>query len=98
MDHVRPTLVKKGATIGANATIVCGVTLGNYCFVGAGSVVTRNVPDYGLVIGNPAKRIGWMCVCGERLGDDLKCDVCDATYAFSRDGFLTKIDPADSDL
>ena len=76
MDQVRPTLVKKGATIGANATVVCGTTLGRYSFVGAGAVVTRNVPDHALVLGNPAKQIGWMCECGERLSDELECQFC----------------------
>ena len=80
MDQVRPTLVKRGATLGANSTIVCGTTLGRYSFVGAGAVVTRNVPDHALVIGNPAKQIGWMCECGERLGDDLECIVCGKKY------------------
>jgi len=61
------TLVKKGATIGANATIVCGITLGEYAFVGAGTVVTKDVPGYALVVGNPAKQIGWMSAFGERL-------------------------------
>jgi UDP-2-acetamido-3-amino-2,3-dideoxy-glucuronate N-acetyltransferase len=63
----RPTLVKRGASIGANATIICGVTLGSYCFIGAGSVVTRDVPDYGLCYGNPARLHGWMCQCGVQL-------------------------------
>jgi UDP-2-acetamido-3-amino-2,3-dideoxy-glucuronate N-acetyltransferase len=76
MDQVRPTLVKKGATLGANATIICGTVLGRYCFVGAGSVVTHNVPDHALVVGNPSKTIGWMCVCGERLSDQLDCIAC----------------------
>jgi UDP-2-acetamido-3-amino-2,3-dideoxy-glucuronate N-acetyltransferase len=61
------TLVRRGATIGANATVVCGVTLGRYAFVGAGAVVTRDVRDHALVVGNPARQIGWMCRCGERL-------------------------------
>ena len=61
------TLVRKGASIGANATIVCGVTLGRFCFVGAGSVVTRDVPDYALVVGNPAHQTGWMSEAGEKL-------------------------------
>ena len=76
MDQVRPTLVKKGATIGANATVVCGVTLGRYCFIGAGAVVNKNIPDFALVVGNPAKQIGWACECGERLADDLECVAC----------------------
>lgn len=66
-DTFLPTLVKRGSSIGANATIVCGVTLGENCFVGAGSVVIRDVPAYAMVVGNPARRIGWMCACGEKL-------------------------------
>lgn len=66
-SEYRKTLVRKGATIGANATIVCGVTLGSYCFIGAGAVVTRDVPDYALMIGVPAQQNGWMCECGVRL-------------------------------
>ena len=76
MDQVRPTLVKKGATIGANATIICGAISGRYHFIGAGAVVNTNVPDYALVVGNPAKQIGWACKCGERLADDLEWVVC----------------------
>jgi len=67
-----PTLVKKGATIGANATIVCGITIGAYAFIGAGAVVIRDVPDYALVVGNPARRIGWMSQAGQRLEFDEK--------------------------
>ncbi|HEY1170932.1 MAG TPA: DapH/DapD/GlmU-related protein [Verrucomicrobiae bacterium] len=70
--EILPTLVKKGASVGANATIVCGVTLGNYCMVGAGSVVTTDVPDYALVVGNPARVIGYVCACGKRLAVDYK--------------------------
>jgi UDP-2-acetamido-3-amino-2,3-dideoxy-glucuronate N-acetyltransferase len=65
--QVSETLVKKGASIGAHATIVCGVTIGEWAMIGAGAVVTKSVPDYGLVIGNPAKLIGFVCPCGERL-------------------------------
>lgn len=63
-----PTIIRRGATIGANATIVCGITLGRYSFIAAGSVVTRNVPDYALMIGNPARQQGWMSRHGHRLG------------------------------
>jgi UDP-2-acetamido-3-amino-2,3-dideoxy-glucuronate N-acetyltransferase len=66
-DKYETTLVKKGATIGANATIVCGNTLGEFCFIGAGAVVTKDVPPYALVVGNPAKQIGWMSENGHRL-------------------------------
>src|SRR6266513_910263 len=68
-NEYKKTRVGRGATLGANATILCGVTLGEYAFVGAGSVITKNVPAYGLMVGVPARRIGWMCQCGERLSD-----------------------------
>lgn len=90
MDQVRPTLVKKGATIGANATIVCGVILGRYCFIGAGAVVNKNVPDYAIVVGNPARQIGWTCECGERLTEDLDCLGCGKQYE-KKAGELEKI-------
>jgi UDP-2-acetamido-3-amino-2,3-dideoxy-glucuronate N-acetyltransferase len=80
MDQVRPTLVKKGTTIGANATIVCGVTLGRYSFIGAGAVVTKDVPAHALMVGNPARQIGWVCECGEKLDEKLKCTVCEKVY------------------
>jgi len=66
------TVVKKSASLGANSTIVCGITIGKYAFVGAGAVVTKDVPDYGLVTGNPARLSGWMCACGTKL--DIKAD------------------------
>jgi len=72
-DEFRPTLVRRGATIGANATIVCGVTLGEYCFIGAGAVVTRDVPPFAVMTGVPARRVGWASHAGERLGPDLVC-------------------------
>ncbi|NJB68963.1 UDP-2-acetamido-3-amino-2,3-dideoxy-glucuronate N-acetyltransferase [Desulfobaculum xiamenense] len=76
MHEVRETLVRRGATLGANCTIVCGVTIGRHAFVGAGAVVTHSVPDHALVMGNPARQAGWMCACGERLDDSLTCSAC----------------------
>ena len=72
-DEFGTTLVKRGATIGANATIVCGHTLGAYCMIAAGAVVTKDVPDYALMAGIPARRIGWVSQSGDRLGADLTC-------------------------
>ena len=86
------TLVKRGASIGANATVVCGATLGEYCFIGAGAVVTKDVLPYALMAGVPARRIGWMCQCGEKLeksaegGAAWHCPVCRASYAASGEG------------
>ncbi len=90
----RATLVKRGASIGANATVVCGHDLGEYAFVAAGAVVTRSVPPYALVAGVPARVIGWMCACGERLalgadvpeGAAARCTACGARYERSADG------------
>ena len=79
-DEYRPTMVRRGATIGANATIVCGITLGEYCFIGAGAVVNRDVPAHALMVGNPARQIGWMSAYGERLDDDLSCPVSGKRY------------------
>ncbi len=81
-SEYRKTLVRRGATIGANATIVCGATLGEYSFVGAGAVVTGDVAPHALVVGVPARRIGWMCKCGERLPDNGvgTCDSCGERY------------------
>ncbi len=92
----KKTLIKRGASIGANATVVCGHTLGEYCFIGAGSVVTKDVPAYALIVGNPGRITGWMCHCGVKLvsGKDLKegtkhvCTVCRAAYQV-KDGKLT---------
>ena len=87
------TLVKQGASIGANATIVCGNTLGRFSFVGAGAVVTKNVGDYALVVGNPARRIGWMCHCGERLAltaGAATCGRCGTRYR-EQQGELTRL-------
>ena len=89
MDEVRPTLVKTGASIGANATIVCGTTIGRYAFVGAGAVVTKDIPDHALVVGNPARPIGWMCTCGTRLNGELQCDTCGQRFQNSDTGLQT---------
>jgi len=92
MDQVRPTLVKEGATLGANCTIVCGHTIGRYAFVGAGAVVTRNVPDHALVVGNPARLIGWACTCGERFEEDLSCPSCGKQYRKTGSGLISTDD------
>lgn len=82
-DEYRRTRVRKGATIGANATIVCGHDIGEYAFIGAGAVVTADVPSYGLMIGVPARLAGWMCRCGVRLpavGERVECPGCGEVY------------------
>ncbi len=85
-DEFRATRVGRGASVGANATIVCGNDLGSYCLVGAGAVVTEPVRPYAIVVGVPAKQIGWVCACGERLhlefeeGSDTRCTACAAVY------------------
>lgn len=81
-NEYKPTLVCRGATIGANATIVCGHTIHEYAFIGAGSVVTKDVLAHALMVGNPARRIGWMCQCGERLPSQERphCRHCGSDY------------------
>ena len=84
----RRTLVRRGATLGANSTIVCGNTVGEYAMVGAGAVVTRDVAPYALDLGVPARRVGWMCQCGEKLESNrekVKCQKCGSTYRLSAD-------------
>ena len=91
----RPTLVRQGATLGANATVLCGLTIGRFAFVGAGAVVTRDVPDFALVTGSPGRQQGWMCRCGIKLKLPVKggrrrvsCQVCEAGYRRSRAGLI----------
>lgn len=81
------TLVQKGATIGANATVMCGITIGTYAVVGAGCVVVKNVPIYTIVVGNPARWAGYACRCGRTLSDELKC-TCGASYQIINDKII----------
>jgi len=88
-DQFAPTRVGRGATVGANAVVVCGHHLGEWCMVGAGAVVTRDVPDHALVVGNPARRMGWVCRCGVRLpdgsGQSVACAECGVGYRIEGD-------------
>ena len=91
-DEYQTTLVKKGSSIGANATIMCGITIGECAFIGAGAVVTRDVPDYALVFGNPARLRGWMCQCGVQLNfidGAATCEACGQAY-FQEDDVTTR--------
>jgi UDP-2-acetamido-3-amino-2,3-dideoxy-glucuronate N-acetyltransferase len=96
-DEYRRTLVKQGASIGANATVVCGHTIGRYAFIGAGAVVTRDIPDYALVVGNPGRIAGWMCQCGVKLAlshdtqknEDATCSACGSGYV-KRNGVVSE--------
>ena len=89
-DEFAVTLVKTGATIGANATIICGNTLGAYCMIAAGAVVTKDVPDYALMAGLPARRIGWVSQSGDRMGDDLICPRTGQQYEEHGDTLVLK--------
>jgi len=80
-EGYKKTLVKRGASIGANATIVCGHTIGRWAMVAAGAVVIKDVPDYALMAGVPARKIGWVCQCGKKLGEGLACLECGRKYA-----------------
>jgi UDP-2-acetamido-3-amino-2,3-dideoxy-glucuronate N-acetyltransferase len=99
MTELRPTLVRRGATLGANCTIVCGITVGAYAFVGAGAVVARDVPDFSLFVGNPARLAGWRCVCGNRLAFNEQsavgtCSECGRT--FTKSGSVVTLHAADA--
>jgi UDP-2-acetamido-3-amino-2,3-dideoxy-glucuronate N-acetyltransferase len=93
----RQTLIRRGATLGANSTVVCGHTIGRYAFIGAGAVVTKEVPDYALVVGNPGRIVGWMCQCGVKVAIgaraplEASCGACGKRYE-SKTGVMTEID------
>ncbi len=80
MSELKKTIIKKGVTIGANSTIVCGITLGEYSFIGAGSVVIKDVPQHSLIVGNPGRLIGYVCECGEKLNNKYICPICKKEY------------------
>lgn len=90
-EEFKKTRVKKGATIGANATIVCGIILGEYCFIGAGAVITKDVKPYALMVGVPARQKGWVSRSGAILGDDLVCPETGEKYILA-DGYLKLMD------
>lgn len=94
-EHYVKTLVKEGASIGANATIICGHTIGKHALIAAGAVVTKDVPDYALMAGVPAKRAGWACECGESLKYGLSCKACGRTY-IETNGILSEAKPIDT--
>lgn len=90
-DEYRDTLVRRGATLGANCTIVCGVTIGEYAFIGAGAVVARDVSAYALMLGVPARQVGWMSRAGGRLGSDLICPLDQTRYRLISEGELEPV-------
>ncbi|HHY79570.1 MAG TPA: N-acetyltransferase [Thermoanaerobacter sp.] len=92
-NEYKKTIVKKGASVGANATIVCGHNIGSYAFVGAGAVVTKDVPDYALVIGTPAKVVGYVCKCGnklEKINNIYKCSICSKEYILANENLISR--------
>ena len=89
-DGYAKTLVKEGASLGAGVVVVCGITIGENALVGSGSVVTKDVPDYALLVGNPARQIGWACECGGKLDESLHCPVCGQTYQKAINGLKKK--------
>ena len=90
--ELKKTLIKKGASIGANATIVCGNCIGRYALIGAGSVVVSDVPDYALMVGVPARQIGWVCECGRKLDNSMYCSKCETEYTTINSRQIKKIE------
>jgi predicted dehydrogenase/serine acetyltransferase len=88
MSEIKPTLVKKGATLGANCTVICGHTIGSYAFIAAGAVVTKDVPDYALMMGSPARQKGWLCRCGNKLNSKYHCLQCGSKYKLNENKLL----------
>jgi UDP-2-acetamido-3-amino-2,3-dideoxy-glucuronate N-acetyltransferase len=98
MHELRATLVRRGATFGANCTVVCGITVGQYAFVGAGAVVVKDVPDFALVVGNPGRIVGWMCLCGHRIrfeSEDGLGECVECRRQYHKDGKQVKSRQAD---
>jgi len=91
MSEIKTTLIKKGASLGANCTIVCGHTIGSYAFIAAGAVVTKDVPDYALMMGNPARQKGWLCQCGNKLDGKYQCPQCGSKYKIKAKQGLQKL-------
>lgn len=92
-EEYKQTVIKKGASIGANATIVCGYDIGRYAFIGAGAVVTKDVPDYALMVGNPARILGYVCECGNRLkksNKEYKCNICNKEYEIINENLIPR--------
>lgn len=89
-NEYKATIVKEGATIGANATIICGNEIGKYALIGAGAVITNNVPDFALMVGVPAEKIGWVCKCGEILSKNYICSRCGKRYNLKSNGLISE--------
>lgn len=89
-EDLVPTWIQRGATLGAGVMVVCGVTIGEYAFVAAGATVIADIPAYALAVGNPARCVGWVCACGERLAGDLFCRACGSRYAHAAHGLASR--------
>lgn len=90
-NMLKGVTIRKGASLGANSTIMGNITIGKYAMVGAGSVVTKDIPDFTLWVGNPARQIGLVCDCGHRISDSLNCTHCDSKYKIDNEGIVNKL-------